>query len=39
MRKMEASLYTLNLPQEQELEEIVVGVELEEDKQSAPAQE
>ena len=39
MRKMEASLYTLKLPQEQELEEIVVGPVLEEEKKVAePAQ-
>ena len=31
IRKMEASLYTLNLPQEQELEEIIVGPGLEEE--------
>ena len=35
MRKMEASLYTLKLPQEQELEEIVVGPGLEEEKKAA----
>ena len=41
MRKMEASLYTLNLPQEQGLEEIVVGpADLEEEKNAAaPAQQ
>ena len=40
MRKMEASLYTLKLPQEQELEEIVVGPGLEEEKKAAePAQQ
>ena len=31
MRQMEASLYTLNLPQEQQIEEIVIGPELEKD--------
>ena len=36
MRKMEASLYTLSLPQEQELEEIVVTAGLEEEKKEAP---
>ena len=39
MRKMEASLYTLNLPQEQELEEIVVGAGVEEDEKPASVQE
>ena len=40
MRKMEASLYTLKLPQEQELEEIVVGPGLEEEKKATePAQQ
>lgn len=32
MRKMEAALYTLNLPQEQQIDEIVIGPELEEEK-------
>ena len=31
MRKMEASLYTLNLPQDVELDEIVIGVDMEEE--------
>jgi len=31
MRQLEAALYTLNLPQEQQIEEIVVGVDLEEE--------
>ena len=35
MRQMEASLYTLNLPQEQQIEEIVISPELTEEK-SAP---
>ena len=39
MRKMEASLYTLNLPQEQELEEIVIGAGLEENEKPASVQE
>lgn len=39
MRKMEASLYTLNLPQEQELEEIVIGAGLEENEKPAAVQE
>lgn len=37
MRKMEASLYTLNLPQEQQLEEIVVSVDGMEEEKSAEA--
>ena len=32
MRQMEAALYTLNLPQEQQIDEIVIGPELEEEK-------
>ena len=36
MRQLEAALYTLNLPQEQEIEEIVISPELVEDK-PAPA--
>ena len=31
MRKMEAALYTLNLPQDVELDEIVIGVDMEEE--------
>jgi hypothetical protein len=34
MRQMEAALYTLNLPQEQQIDEIVIGADLEE---TAPA--
>ena len=34
LRQMEAALYTLNLPQEQQIDEIVIGAELEE---TAPA--
>jgi hypothetical protein len=30
MRQLEAALYTLNLPQEQQIEEIVIGPGLEE---------
>ena len=30
MRQMEAALYTLNLPQEQQIDEIVIGAGLEE---------
>jgi len=37
MRKMEAALYTLNLPQEQQIDEIVIGPELEEEKPVAGA--
>lgn len=37
MRKMEAALYTLNLPQEQELEEIVISADLVEEKKETPA--
>lgn len=39
MRKMEAALYTLKLPQEQELEEIVIGSGLEEVKTPEAVQE
>ena len=35
MRQMEAALYTLNLPQEQQMEEIVIGPGLEEEKPAA----
>lgn len=37
MRQMEASLYTLNLPQEQQIDEIVIGVSgMEEEKSETP---
>ena len=35
MRQMEAALYTLNLPQEQQIDEIVIGPELEEKEPAA----
>jgi len=37
MRQLEAALYTLNLPQEQQIEEIVIGPELMEEKPEAGA--
>ena len=39
MRQMEAALYTLNLPQEHQIDEIVIGPELEEEKTEAPVVE
>ena len=35
MRQLEAALYTLNLPQEQQIDEIVIGPNLEEEKRVA----
>ena len=37
MRQLEAALYTLNLPQEQQIEEIVISPEVQEEKVQAPA--